>query len=71
MASIPVKSYAVSLFVLKEIDTRVDVLLMKREQSLVGAWCQVAGSLEPNETAWQAALREMQEETGLCPLALY
>ena len=71
MANIPINAYAVSLFVLREIDTRVEVLLMKREQSLAGAWCQVAGSLEGDETAWQAALREMQEETGLRPHALY
>ncbi|MEM9741030.1 MAG: NUDIX domain-containing protein, partial [Pseudomonadota bacterium] len=71
MADIPIRSYAVSLFVLREVETRVEVLLMKREQTLVGAWCQIAGSLEDNETAWQAALREMREETGLTPLSLY
>ena len=29
------------------------------------------GSIEPCETAWQAALREMREETGLVPSRLY
>ncbi len=71
MPDIPIRSYAVSLFPLREIDKRVEVLLMKREQTLAGAWCQVAGSLEANETAWQAALREMHEETSLRPIALY
>ncbi|WP_336169133.1 NUDIX hydrolase [Ensifer sp. MJa1] len=30
-----------------------------------GTWCQVAGKIEANETAWQAGLREVEEETGL------
>ncbi len=44
---------------------------MERADSLVGAWCQVAGGLEEGETAWQAALREITEETGLTPQRFY
>ena len=29
-----------------------------------GKWCQVASSIEAGETAWQAAIREVKEETG-------
>lgn len=32
-----------------------------------GTWQLIAGRLEPGETAWQAALRELHEETGLAP----
>ena len=48
-----------------------EVLLMRRTGSNAGEWCQIAGKIEPGETAWQAALREMREETALVPSRLY
>ena len=36
-----------------------------------GTWQTVAGCMEQGETAWQAALRELNEETGLDPLEFY
>lgn len=71
MPEIPIRSFGVSVFILRHTPTGAEVLLMERADSLVGAWCQVAGSLEGSETAWQAALREMLEETGLRPDRLY
>jgi dATP pyrophosphohydrolase len=47
------------------------VLLLRRTRSLAGEWCQIAGAIEPGETAWQAALRETREETGLDLQRLY
>jgi len=41
-----------------------EVLLMER-RSPSGWWQSVTGSLEPGETPWQAAVRELREETGL------
>ena len=41
-----------------------EVLLMER-RTPPGWWQSVTGSLEPGETAWEAAVRELQEETGL------
>lgn len=38
---------------------------------LAGIWCQIARKVEGGETAWQAALRELYEETGLAPDAFY
>jgi dATP pyrophosphohydrolase len=38
---------------------------------LEGAWGAVHGRIEGNETAWQAALRELREEAGLTPLEFY
>ncbi len=40
------------------------VLLMERSNP-AGFWQSVTGSLDWNETPWQAAVREAQEETGL------
>jgi dihydroneopterin triphosphate diphosphatase len=34
-------------------------------------WCCIGGSLEQGEQAWEAALREVKEETGITKLALY
>lgn len=44
-----------------------EVLLMKRRNPPVGAWCQVAGKIKSGETAVQAALRALAEETGFAP----
>ena len=44
---------------------------MKRVGHLEGAWCQVVGKIETGETAWQAALRELREETELTPDEFY
>lgn len=71
MPEIAVRPFLVSLVALRDKGTHHEVLLMKRTQSLAGEWCQVAGSIEEGETAWQAALRELDEETGLKPAALY
>lgn len=56
---------------IRKTTTDHEVLLLRRTQSNAGEWCQIAGSIEPGETAWQAALREMKEETGLVPSRLY
>lgn len=36
-----------------------------------GTWQSVYGGIKPGETAWQAAIRELREETGLSPLEFY
>jgi dATP pyrophosphohydrolase len=36
-----------------------------------GTWQTVRGKIKPGETAVQAALRELQEETGLTPVEFY
>ena len=71
MPDIPIRAFLVSLIALRETDAGHQVLLLKRTRFLVGEWCQVSGSIEEGETAWQAALRELQEETGQRPRAFY
>lgn len=69
---IPIKSFAISLFILKPDDEDFRLLLLRRTGStLTGAWCQIAGGIEDGETAWQAAIREAEEETGLIIRNLY
>lgn len=69
---IPIKSFAVSLFILRPREDTFDLLLLRRAGTiLTGEWCQVAGGIQHGETAWQASLREAKEETGLTLTTLY
>jgi len=69
---LPVKCLSMSLFILRLCGDAFEVLLMRRAGStLTGEWCQVAGGIEHGESAWQAALREAEEETGLALETLY
>ncbi len=71
MGEIPVRSYSISVFVVSYSVEQPKVLLLRRADTLVGIWCQVAGKVEDNETAIEAALRELREETGLVPETFY
>ncbi len=46
-----------------------EFLLLRRSpgRAYAGAWRMVGGKIEPGEAAWQAARRELAEETGLEP----
>ena len=47
---------------------QLEILLMERADK-AGFWQSVTGSLEAGETPYQAAIREVKEETGLDALA--
>jgi dihydroneopterin triphosphate diphosphatase len=51
----------------------LEYLLLKRAFGKLyeGTWRMVGGKLKPEETAWQACLRELSEETQLRPLKLF
>ncbi|MCF7923242.1 MAG: NUDIX pyrophosphatase [Candidatus Marinimicrobia bacterium] len=48
-------------------------LLLRRtpENTYPGIWQPVAGKIKPEETTWEAGLRELREETGLVPRQFY
>ncbi len=71
MPDVPIKAFITSVVPIRAGREGWQVLLLKRTETLVGEWCQVAGKVEEGETAWQAALRELEEETGLVPTALF
>jgi dATP pyrophosphohydrolase len=71
-ADIPVRCSKIAVAVLRGEGADAKVLLMRRsEDILAGLWCQVTGRIEAGETAWEAALREVIEETGIQPSRLY
>lgn len=52
---------------------RYEFLQLRRsaDDYLGGTWQTVRGRIEGEETAWQAALRELREESGLAPAEFY
>ncbi|MEP3112513.1 NUDIX domain-containing protein [Nisaea sp.] len=71
MPETPIRALLSSLVAVRQSETQSEVLLLKRTRTPAGEWCQISGSIEEGETAWQAALRELQEETSLKPVSLY
>lgn len=63
------KANLVSVYVVREGQRGIELLLLQRPQDYTfpGDWQAVHGHIEEGETAWQAALREVREETALQP----
>lgn len=77
--------YFVSVFVCRQTQAGPEFLQLQRAlvrqghlsdpdqqtPNYMGTWQLVTGRLEPNETAYRAALRELFEETALIPAEFY
>lgn len=64
--------HCISAFVISHTPEGPRYLLIRRcGKYLPGTWQMISGGIEEGETASQAAWREIQEETGLTPEALY
>ena len=62
------KPFCISAYILKKGIDGWQYLLMRRSgEDLRGLWQMVTGYIEKDETSWQAALREIKEETGFVP----
>lgn len=69
---IPFRCRAVGVTVLKGSGGAARVLLLKRAKGIfAGLWCQVTGRIETGEMGYEAAVREVIEETGLSSGKLY
>lgn len=65
--------YFVTVLVVRPHGDGYQLLLARRAEDryMGGTWHVISGGIEPDETAWQAVLREMREETRLAPVELY
>lgn len=65
----------VSCFVVRPDDSASghEFLQLRRaaDDFMGGAWSTVRGTVEPGETGWGAALRELREEAGITPDEFY
>ncbi|MFA3781841.1 NUDIX pyrophosphatase [Melioribacteraceae bacterium 4301-Me] len=62
-------SKIIEAHIFKQSNFDVEFLLLKRAKDVVypNLWQMVTGSINPNEKAYEAALREIKEETNLIP----
>lgn len=65
------KPHAAAIVAIRHTPETSFLLVRRAEEKLNGVWLYTAGKIEEGETAVQAALRELREETGLTPAALY
>lgn len=69
---VPINCNVASAVVLEQNANPPKMLLLRRATEVLrDQWCHVAGGIEAGETAWQAAMREVREETGLNVLRLF
>ncbi|MBI2418749.1 MAG: NUDIX pyrophosphatase, partial [Ignavibacteriales bacterium] len=63
----------IELHVFRLKKEKVEFLLLKRSGGRIypGTWQMVSGRIETGETAVQAAMRELMEETGLVPVKFW
>ncbi len=67
MTDIPIRTNAVVVYAVRHTARGAEVLLLKRSKgdTLDEFWLHCAGRIEEGEKGWQAAVRELREETGL------
>ncbi|NLT51615.1 MAG: NUDIX pyrophosphatase [Ignavibacteria bacterium] len=68
-----VVSYMIEAHIIKITGNEINFLLLKRSEKEIypGIWQMVTGKIKPEEKAYNTALREIFEETGLKPLRFY
>lgn len=67
------KIRAVDVYAYRIFNSTPEYLLLRRspDAQYAGQWRMIGGKIEEGETAWQTALREILEETGLHPTRLW
>ena len=72
LQEIPIRSYFICTYVCRRAESGAEFLLLKRSGGYMrGVWQPVTGRIERGEKAWETALREVREETGLIPQTFY
>ena len=68
----PIASFSILAYLCWRSGDTGRYLVLKRSSSyLMGTWQPISGRIEKDETAWEAALREIKEEAGLTPDRFY
>jgi dihydroneopterin triphosphate diphosphatase len=69
---IPIKSFSIAAYVCRTDEDYPKFLIIKRRSKyLGGTWQMISGLQEEGEKGWEAAIREIKEETGLTPDRFY
>jgi len=60
-------------YIFRKTESGLKFLMLKRAKTkqYEHLWQGVAGKIEDGEKAWQAAIRELKEETGLTPKQMF
>ena len=68
-----IKVRVVNCYVFNLVDNVPEFLILKRNKNKIyeHLWQGVAGKIEKDEKAWQTAIRELKEETGLDPSNIF
>jgi dATP pyrophosphohydrolase len=69
-----INSIYIECYVIRRVRNKLKFLIIKRSGNdtiYPGIWQIVTGKIEPEEKAYEAALREIEEETGLKPGRLF
>ncbi|PWW06532.1 dATP pyrophosphohydrolase [Paenibacillus cellulosilyticus] len=69
---VPIRCTGIAAVLLRRTDNDHKVLLLKRNSAVLrDTWCYIGGGIEEGEKAWEAALREIREETSITQVVLY
>lgn len=62
-------SNMIEAHIFRQVKGKIEFLLLKRSETEIypGIWQMVSGKIKSNEKAFETALREIKEETGLVP----
>lgn len=71
-SEVPLRCRGVAVVLLKNTPCGYKVLLLERATSVLrGIWCYIGGAIEEGEKVWEAALREIREETSITNVTLF
>jgi len=67
------KTRVIDAYVYRKTTEGIKYLILKRAKTKIyeHLWQGVAGKIEKGEEAWEAAIRELKEETKLTPLTMF
>jgi len=71
-SAVPIIAPFISVYLIRRIEGAARFLIIKRDREpYKNIWQPITGKIHRGEKAWQAALRETSEETGLTPDRFY